>query len=234
MDWIGGVLSTLSDEVAAVGGVLVDYVGDELLAMWGAPSPQENHAVLACRAAQLMLRAVPAINARWQPEIGCPTAFGIGLNSAVARVGNTGSTRKFKYGPLGNGVNLASRVQGATKYLRVPAIITGSTHRALDGTFLTRHLCTVRVVNIVEPVDLYELDALSQGADAVRAELFGLYETARRAFDAGNFSEAASRLGDLLGRFPQDGPALVLLSRAVDCMLHEPAAFSPVWTLPGK
>jgi len=234
MDWIGGVLSTLSDEVAAVGGVLVDYVGDELLAMWGAPSPQENHAVLACRAAQLMLQAMPAINARWQAEIGCPTAFGIGLNSAVARVGNTGSTRRFKYGPLGNGVNLASRVQGATKYLRVPAIITGATQRALDATFLTRHLCTVRVVNIVEPVDLHELDALPAGADGVRAELFALYETARRAFDTGNFSEATSRLGDLLGRFPQDGPALVLLSRAVDCMLHEPAAFSPVWTLPGK
>jgi len=92
----------------------------------------------------------------------------------------------------------------------------------------------VRVVNIVEPVDLHELDALPAGEDGMRTELFALYETARQAFDAGNFSEAASRLGDLLGRFPQDGPALVLLSRAVDCMLHEPAEFSPVWTLPGK
>ena len=231
MEWIGGVLDPLSDEVVAAGGVLVDYVGDELLAMWGAPSPQADHARLACATARRMVEALPRINERWAGVIGRPTRFGIGINSATARVGNTGSARKFKYGPLGNGVNLGSRVQGATKYLRVDALITGSTRRQLDDSFRVRRVCTVQVVNIAEPVELYELDC---GTTPRSDELFPRFEAALAAFEAGSFSAAASRLGGLLDEFPGDGPALVLLSRAVDCMVNPPAAFSPVWKLPGK
>lgn len=231
MEWIGSVMSTLSDQVAATGGVLVDYIGDEMMAMWGAPSPQANHAVLACMAAQLMAEQASTIDAAWMETIGCPTSFGIGVNSSVARVGNTGSSRKFKYGPLGNGVNLASRVQGATKYLKVPSIITGSTRALLDDSFLTRRLCRVRVVNIVEPVELFELDC---GSDPRTQERFRHYEEALAAFEAGNFSAAAQALGNLLAAWPADGPSLVLLSRAVDCMIREPKDFSPVWELPGK
>ena len=231
MEWIGGVLNPLSDEVAGTGGVLVDYVGDELMAMWGAPSVQPDHAVLACRTAQRMVAALPEIDERWQGVIGGPTCFGIGINSAAARVGNTGSARKFKYGPLGNGVNLASRVQGATKYLRVNTLITGATRRLLDDSFRVRRLCSVAVVNIAEPVELFELDC----TDASRCgELFSRYEEALAAFEAGNFSNAARILGGLLDGFPNDGPSLVLLSRAVDAMVNEPATFSRVWRLPGK
>jgi adenylate cyclase len=231
MEWIGGVLNPLSDEVAATGGVLVDYIGDELMAMWGAPSSQPDHAALACRTAQRMVAALPGIDAQWQGLIGGPTRFGIGINSAAARVGNTGSARKFKYGPLGNGVNLASRVQGATKYLRVNSIITGSTRRLLEASYRVRRLCTVRVVNIAEPVELFELDC----GDAPRHdELFPRYDEALAAFEAGNFSNASRLLGGLLDAFPGDGPALVLLSRAVDAMVNEAADFSVVWRLPGK
>jgi adenylate cyclase len=231
MEWIGGVLNPLSDEVAATGGVLVDYIGDELMAMWGAPSSQPDHAALACRTAQRMVAALPGIDAQWQGVIGGPTRFGIGINSAAARVGNTGSARKFKYGPLGNGVNLASRVQGATKYLRVNSIITGSTRRLLDASYRVRRLCTVRVVNIAEPVELFELDC---GDAPRRDELFPRYDEALAAFEAGNFSNASRLLGGLLDAFPGDGPALVLLSRAVDAMVNESADFSVVWRLPGK
>ena len=231
MEWISGVLNPLSDEVAGTGGVLVDYVGDELMAMWGAPSAQPDHAALACHTARRMVAALPGIDERWQGMTGGPTCFGIGINSAAARVGNTGSTRKFKYGPLGNGVNLASRVQGATKYLRVSTLITGATRRLLDDSFLVRRLCTVAVVNIAEPVELFELHC----ADAPRRdELFPRYEEALAAFEAGNFSNAARMLGGLLEGVPGDGPSLVLLSRAVDAMVNEPATFSKVWRLPGK
>ncbi len=231
MDWIGGVLSPLSDCVAGTGGVLVDYVGDELMAMWGAPTPQPDHAIRAAEAARAMLRAAPEIDAVWQQVVGTKTAFGIGVNSGLARVGNVGSRRKFKYGPLGNCVNLASRVQGTTKYLRVPVIVTGVTQRLLDSSFRVRRLCSVRVVNIVEPVELFEL-ALNEVGDATG--LFAAYEEALTAFDAGRFAAAVRILGNLLAATPQDGPAQVLLSRAAACLIEEPADFSPVWTLPGK
>jgi adenylate cyclase len=178
-----------------------------------------------------MIAAVPGIDDRWQRIIGGPTRFGIGINSCTARVGNTGSARKFKYGPLGNGVNLGSRVQGATKYLRVNALLTGATRRLLDPSFRVRRLCTVRVVNIAEPVELFELDC---GDAPRRDELFPRFEEALAAFEAGNFSNASRLLGGLLDAFPGDGPSLVLLSRAVDAMVNEPENFSVVWRLPGK
>lgn len=231
MKWIRDVLSPLSDCVAATGGVLVDYVGDELLAMWGAPAPQDDHAARACQAARAMADVAPEIDARWQQVVGVTTGFGIGINSGSARAGNVGSRRKFKYGPLGNCVDLASRVQGATKFLRVPAIIADSTRQQLDDSSPVRRLCSVRVVNIEEPVEIYEL---SLDAFPGQAELFAAYDEALGAFDAGQFAAATRMLGALLTASPDDGPSLTLLARAVACMIEEPRDFSPVWTLPGK
>jgi adenylate cyclase len=128
-------------------------------------------------------------------------------------------------------VNLGSRVQGATKYLKAPTVVTGATRRLLDDSFHLRRLCSVRVVNIVEPVELFELDCTGEPA---RRELFTGYEEALAAFDAGDFRRTTRILGNLLETFPGDGPALVLLSRAVGFMVNEPRDFSPVWQLPGK
>jgi adenylate cyclase len=113
--WMNDVMSELSSCVLDEGGVLVDYVGDELLAMWGAPEDQPDQAERAARAALAMLAALPALDGRWQEAVGGPTEVGIGVNTGPAQVGNTGSTFKFKYGALGNTVNLGSRVQGLTK-----------------------------------------------------------------------------------------------------------------------
>src|SRR5207248_3044278 len=99
-------------------GVVVDQIGDELMVMWGAPEVQPNHAVLACRAALAMFECLPSLNERWLSIIGEPIKLGIGINSGIAQVGNVGSKIKFKYGALGNTVNLASRVQGATKHVK--------------------------------------------------------------------------------------------------------------------
>jgi adenylate cyclase len=231
MQWIGDVMNELSGCVRNHEGVLVDYVGDELLAMWGAPGEQADHAERACRAALDMMACLPRLDARWRPRIGEAMAFGIGVNTGQARVGNSGSQHKFKYGPLGNTVNLGSRVQGATKHLKCRLLITGATAAKLDGTFTRRRLCSVRVVNIAEPVALYELAPADRPGwpEAVRE-----YELALAEFEEKKFRESARRLADLRTRQTDDGPALVLLSRSVNCMVEEPAAFDPVWVLSSK
>lgn len=229
--WINDVLGVLSDCVIEHHGVLVDYVGDELLAMWGAPDPNPDHARLACRAALQMMRRMPALNEHWQDRIGEPFGIGIGINTGPARVGNTGSHRKFKYGPLGNTVNLGSRVQGATKYVKTNSLITGATADRLDTEFFTRRLCRARVVNIVEPVALYEL---TLDGSAGWLQLKAAYESALTAFESRNLLAAAKTLGELLEQHPGDGPTLVLLSRAVNALVHDEACFNPDWELPGK
>jgi adenylate cyclase len=233
VEWIGDVMNTLSECVSDYQGVLVDYIGDELMAMWGAPIKQPNHAELACRAAMAMLDRLPEMQQKWKARLEKEFALGIGINSGIARVGNTGSIRKFKYGPLGNTVNLASRVQGATKYLKSPLLITSATHQLLNGIFPARRVCTVCVVNIAEPVDLYELGA----ADDERwTTICQGYEKALTQFEAGEFLPAAQELGKVLAVHPDDGPSLILLSRACNWAVNpeQDKQFQREWVLPGK
>jgi adenylate cyclase len=230
-EWISDVMNALSKCVLEEEGVLVDYIGDELIAMWGAPDQQPDHGRRACRAALDMAQSLERLNAKWQPVLGAAMDIGIGINSGPARVGNTGSTVKFKYGPLGNTVNLASRVQGASKYLKTRLLITKATRALLDDAFCVRRLCDVRVVNISEAVGLYEL--VHTGMEGWQ-ELRDEYEAALTQFEKKEFRQAARILGKLLPEHPYDGPALALMARAVQCLSQEPAKFDPVWELPGK
>lgn len=232
VDWLSGVMGEFSTSVINHGGVLVDYTGDELMAMWGAPNEQPNHAELACKAALEIMDSLPSINEKWEPVVGAMTEVGIGINTGEALVGNIGTHRKFKYGPLGTTVNLASRVQGATKFLKTSLLTTGGTASELGDNIRARRLCQVRVQNINAPVHLYELD---QGADSPEwPELSKQYELALSEFEAGNFRRASAVLGNFLLARPNDGPGLQLMSRIVDAMLRDDDDFSPIWTLPGK
>jgi class 3 adenylate cyclase len=229
--WLSDVMATLSDCVIEHRGALVDYIGDGLVAMWGAPEPQPEHAELACRAALDMLNRLPELSRRWQDQIHDATAVGIGLNTGMARVGNSGSPRKFKYGPLGNMVTVASRVQGATKYLRTNLLATGPTLHQLGGRFPARRVCRVRVVNVRQPVELYEILPL----DGPQPQsLRDRYEAALTEFENTNCLGAARILGQLLVDEPTDGPTLMLMKRVVDELLEPRPEFDPAWELPGK
>ena len=231
VEWISDVMSDLSQCVLDFEGVIVDYTGDELMAMWGAPDEQPDHATRACRAALAMFECLPRMNERWRAILQEPLDLGIGINSGIAQVGNVGSRIKFKYGALGNTVNLASRVQGATKYLKARLLITDSTRVHLDDSFRLRRLCQVRVVNIVQPVTLYELRGPSEKS---WGDLKLGYEQSLDGFSRGEFREACRILGRLILEHPDDGPALLLLSRAVGCLVEKPNPFDPVMVLEGK
>jgi adenylate cyclase len=151
------LMERLSQRINEQGGVIVDYAGDGLLAMWNAPVAQEDHVVRAARAALAMLDELPGLNADWQARIGEPLVLGIGLNTGVAQVGNIGSSRKFKYGPHGHTVNLASRVQDATKKFAVPILVTAATRERLPEAFATRALGSAQLPNCAEEVALHEL-----------------------------------------------------------------------------
>jgi adenylate cyclase len=231
IEWTGHVLGALSECVLREQGVLVDYVGDELMAMWGAPEKQPDHARRACRAALAMLAQVPMLNERWRPILNESIGLGVGINTGPACVGNIGSQIKFKYGPRGNAVNLASRMQGANKYWKTSILLTHHTEAQLEGAFATRRLGAVRVVNINEPVTVFEL--APREAPNI-ADLLSGYEYALTLFEKKEFRQTASILGKLLPEFPNDGPSLVLMTRAVQCLVEEPEKFDPVWELPGK
>jgi adenylate cyclase len=213
---------------------VVDYIGDGLLAMWNAPLDQPDHAIRAARSALAMRDGLPELNRRWRDRLGKPLGLGIGINSGPALVGNTGSHKKFKYGPLGHTVNLASRVEGATKQLGVGLLFTGSTFERLGESFATRRLCQARVMGIAGGVDLHELNAGIASPDwLARRES---YERALALYEAGRWSEACQALYPLLNTDSgsYDLPGLTLLSRAVECLKAPPLVFDPVFELRSK
>lgn len=225
---VGDVMERLTARIVEHEGVLVDYIGDGLLAMWNAPADQPNHAAMACRAAQSMLTELPGLCETWHKSVGAPLGLGIGINTGLARVGNMGSLRKFKYGPLGHSVNLASRVESATKHLGVPVLITGSTQTLLPADFLTRRLCRARLMGMAAPTDLYELyvDAPTPQWNS-RREVF---EKALALYEAGAWAEAREVLRDPAGGLAgwQDPPTQMLLNRVERCLASPPTAFDGV------
>lgn len=242
VEWLNGVMTELSECVLAHDGVLVDYIGDELMAMWGAPKAQADHAALACRAAIDMLKLLPAMNAKFRKEFG--TIFqdelkdestqimdlGIGINSGSARVGNTGAAQKFKYGPLGDTVNRASRVQGLTKYMKVQLLVTEETHQAVKkaGGFSARRVSGVRVVNIGKSFNVYEVVEPNAAWEGLSTE----YESALGSFERQDFEMAYKILGNVMSEHYKDGPARFLLARLVNSV--DPTDFDPVFVAPGK
>jgi adenylate cyclase len=229
------VMERLTVRIREHQGVVVDYIGDAILALWNAPADQPDHALLACRAALAMQEELPALNNRWADRIGGPFGLGIGLNTGEALVGNTGSRSRFKYGPLGHAVNLASRVEGATKQMGVSALITGATHAALgDHDLSTRRLCRVAVVGIDHPVDLYELH--SSRLDPAWRAWRDTYEEGLRHFEAAEMPQACRAFQRLLegqkGHY--DLPTLVLISRAIEHLKDPTRPFNPVLKLDTK
>jgi adenylate cyclase len=231
VDWLSEVMSVLSDCVVAEEGVLVDYIGDELMAMWGAPASQPDHAARACRAGIAMLNTVAELSPRWQERLGESTSVGIGVNSGPVFVGNTGSRRKFKYGPLGTTVNMASRVQGATKYFGAQMIITMATRQQLPADFPSRRLRLVNVVNISDPVELHEVFV---DRDRAHAALTKEYESALTAFENGQYAVSVGILGKLLGDVPNDLPSRLLLSQASQALVNPLGEVLRAWQLPSK
>jgi adenylate cyclase len=231
IDWLRDTMTLLSNCALDRDGVVVDYVGDEMMAMWGTPGVQPDHPVRACSAALDMLAKLPALAERWRPVLGEAMRLGIGISTGPAWVGNVGSERKFKYGPLGTTVNLASRIQGATKYLRTPLLVSGTTRARLGPEFESRRLCTVRLVNLSEPVELFEVE---RSGEAVFGSVRQLYEEALLEFERGRFDEATRILGEVLAKDPDDGPTLALMRRTLGGLLGERRPFDPVWELPGK
>jgi len=231
MAWIQNTLTALSSHVQDLDGVLVDYVGDEMFAMWGAPDALPDHAVQAASAARHMMALSVELSDQWKETIPEGFAFGIGLCTGAAHVGNIGSKQKFKYGPMGSTVNLGSRIQGLTKHWRVQTLMNEETALRLPPSIPKRRLCQARVIGIQGSVTLYELGLNPNGSEEV---LWRDYEKALLSYEIGEHREAAQAFSDLAKRYPMDGPSLIMLVRAVQELAHPQEHFDPIWVASEK
>ncbi|MBI1345721.1 diguanylate cyclase [bacterium] len=231
-EWIQSVMTALTQCVADEEGVLLDYVGDELIAMWGAPSPREDHADRAIRAGQQMLARLPQLNDLWQHRLGARFSLGIGINSGPVRVGNIGSEQKFKYGPLGNTVNVASRIQGLNKQFGTRLLISEATEARRQTPCPTRRLGLFRVVGIDQPVQLHEVPEPESPPEW--SQLQTAYQKALGHFERGEFTSVLELLSVALRIAVNDRPSLLLLSRAATALSQGQTSDHPVWSITEK
>jgi adenylate cyclase len=208
------------------GGTLDKYMGDALMAFFGAPLVQPDHAARACRAALAMRDELVRLNAGWHAAGRLPPeqslGIGIGLNSGEMAVGNIGSEAVFGYTVIGDNVNLGSRIEGLNKLYHSEAIVSEATARAAGPGLLMRELDRVQVKGKHVSIAIYELLSALPAAPADE-ERAALYAAGLAAYRAGDFTAAAAVFGGLVERFG-DGPARTLGERCAQYRAQPPPA----------
>ncbi len=150
-------LSTMTEIVFQHHGTLDKYEGDAIMAFWGAPIPQNDHALRACLAALHMQRAVQELRAEWHARRNITLNVRIGINSGEMVVGNLGAVGKFDYTVIGDSVNLASRLEGANKMYGTGILVSERTHELVKDRILAREIDLVAVKGRSEVLRVYEL-----------------------------------------------------------------------------
>jgi class 3 adenylate cyclase len=189
------VMECLTAAVIDHDGLIIDYYGDGLAAMWNAPADQNEHPELACRAALRMLQTLPAVSHDWANVLDRQLQLGIGIHTGAAHVGNTGTRRRSKYGPRGTSVNLTSRVEAATKQFGVSILATSATTRRLSNRFAAHRVCRARMSGIDHPLELFAVCPAATNEQSLVA--WRAYDAALQCFEQGRFQEAADHLATI-------------------------------------
>jgi len=150
-------LTVMTDIVFKHEGTLDKYMGDAIMAIYGAPFEQEDHAARACLSALEMMEALKLLNKKWMGEGKPPLDIGIGINTGLMMVGNMGSEQLFDYTVMGDAVNLGSRLESANKSYRTNILISESTYEEVREEFVCMEVDSVRVKGKNLPVKIYQL-----------------------------------------------------------------------------
>jgi adenylate cyclase len=234
-------LSDMTSLVFDHQGTLDKYIGDAVMAFWGAPFEEPGHAAKACNTALKMMERVRELQKKWAAEGKPHLDIGIGLNTGMASVGNMGSALRYGYTALGDAVNLSSRLEGLNKDYGTHVIVNESTHAAAgnDG-FLFRELDLIRVKGKLQPVTIWELigrkgESCVYGTpDEVRSRL-ELFQQARALYCQRQWQAAQNAFQKILDKWPNDGPSRAYWKRCQDYLFDEPpSGWDGVYTMTHK
>jgi adenylate cyclase len=215
---LSGYLDTMSREVSSHGGTIDKFIGDAVMAFWGAPVANADHVVDACRAALACQRALRASGV--VDDAGRPLKVRIGINSGNMLVGNIGSELRLNYTVIGDAVNVASRLEGANKEYGTEIIIGEETRRLAGDGVQVRELDRLMVYGRSGGLAIYEL--LDVASDAGLPPWVALYERGLAAYRAQDFAGAIALFGQVLEERPADQPARIMLARSKDLLAAPP------------
>jgi len=211
-----GYFNAMTPLIHAQGGTVDKFIGDAVMAFWGAPLEDTQHAEHAVRAAIAMQRAMEPLAAQLQARGLPPIRMRIGLHTGRVVVGNVGSAQRFSYTAIGDAVNLASRLEGANKAFGSAILLSGATAQRLPPDIALRPLDDVIVKGKSEPVRVY-----TPCSDALACRLSA---DALAAFQARDWNAAEAHLQALLAHLPGDLAAQRLLERLAQARALAPGA----------
>ena len=224
---LSAYLDLTSDVIVANGGTIDKFIGDAVMAFWGAPTPQPDHALLCCRAALACRTALE--NSGLADDQGQPLHIRIGINSGRMLVGNIGSELRLNYTVIGDAVNVASRLEGANKHYQTQILIGAATKRLVDNVMITREIDRIAVYGKTEGLAVYELIGSVQEAsgDTPRPAWIALYEEGLPKYRKRDFSGAIRCFETVLRQRPNDRPSELMLDR---CKLLEQSGADEMWS----
>jgi adenylate cyclase len=223
--FVNGYLTPMTNIVFEEGGTLDKYIGDALMAFWGAPVAQEDHALRACRAAMRFLEELERLRPGWREDGVGEVRIGVGVNTGPMVVGNMGSDVRFDYTVMGDAVNLASRLEGANKLFGTQVLLSEQTHAQVRDEVCARKLGSVRVRGKQQPTQVYELRHLGPATPA-EAEAVAHFEAGVDAFGAKDFEKAERHFLAVQRLWPADGPSRRYLDEVAFLRLSPPG---PDW-----
>lgn len=218
-------LQEMTDIILRCDGTVDKFEGDAIMAFWGAPLDQEDHAVKACVAALENQKRLAFLREDFRRRGFPPLTARIGINSGVALAGNIGSSGRFNYTVIGDVVNLASRLEGANKIFKTGIMIGNTTYDMVRGKITARPLGKLQVKGKTIPEKVYEPLSLQTGS-APEQELIEDFARALSRYYRRDFAGAKREFADLLCRFPDDGPSRLYLDFCEEFTVSPPA---PDW-----
>jgi len=195
-------------------GTVDKYIGDAVMAFWGAPTPESDHAYLACLAALDYQQRVQQLNAKWTAEGKVILPTRIGIHSGEVIVGNMGSAERMNYSVLGDAVNIASRLEGAGKVYGTTIIAGETVYQKTADRMIFRPLDRVAVLGRKQSIMIYEL--LGNKEDELTETIVQLcdsFTTALEAYFRRDWAEALNLFHAIQIKFPQDRPTQLFIER---------------------
>ena len=207
---LGRYLAALTDIIESYQGTVVQYVGDTIMAVWGAPDPVEDHAREACEAAIEMQKAVSSL---WEDDEFPTFHTRIGIHTGQVAVGHFGSPDRLYYGAVGDGVNHAARLEGVNKTYGTSICVSDATREQIGEGLSLRRLDVVVLKGKKKPSALFELLGDAEDVDPERLQRAQQYESAFDAYLERRFDEAVAKLGKLLAEDAGDVATQLLMKR---------------------
>jgi len=213
VDLLNEYLTDMTDIIFGEGGTVDKFVGDAIVAFYGAPIYFENHAERACLAALVMQAKLRKMRPVWKEKYGHELYVRMGINTGPMVVGNMGSRTRFDYTMMGDSVNLASRLEGVNKYYKTFILASEFTVREIGDSIARREIDVLRVVGKKEPVKVYELVCPRASADAQTMDLLGCFEEGLELYKKREWAKAGETFRKALALDPGDGPSQVYIDR---------------------